>query len=65
MDRYNVEVRNELTGETETVRMATAGTCGAQAQVEALLHLFKNKGWRKAVAFQPEIAEGTLIAEMA
>lgn len=62
---YHVVVRNELTGETETVRTAMDGMCGAQAQVEALLHLFKNKGWRKAIAFQPEVAERTLIAETA
>jgi hypothetical protein len=65
VDAYKVLVRNELTGETETVRTAMDGICGAQAQVEALLHLFKSKGWRKAVAFQPELADGTLIAETA
>jgi hypothetical protein len=65
VDAYKVLVRNEMTGETEIVRTAKDGICGAQAQVEALLHLFKNKGWRKAVAFQPEVADGTPIAEPA
>lgn len=57
---YEVAVRNELTGEMETVLITTGVPC--DAQVQALLHLFKTRGWRKAVALQPRRAEEQLIA---
>lgn len=51
---YEVDVRNELTGEVEKVRLSCA--CSQDAQVNALLQLFKHQGWRKAVAAPPELA---------
>jgi len=48
---YTVSVRNEHTGEMTTV---TISAFSAQdAQIEALVLLFRSHGWRKAVAFLP------------
>jgi hypothetical protein len=46
---YDVVVRNENTGETVTV--CVESPCHGDAQTRALVQLFKNDGWRKAVAF--------------
>jgi hypothetical protein len=51
---YDVRVRNELTGEVTTVSLQS--NCWEEAQVAALVKLFKSQGWRKAVALQPELA---------
>jgi hypothetical protein len=53
---YEVVVCNELTGEVERVRLTSS--CSQEAQVDALVHLFKEQGWRKAVAWQAELAVG-------
>lgn len=47
---YKVVVRNEITGEVEMVPVACS--CFQDAQIEALVFLFRNQGWRKAVALQ-------------
>jgi hypothetical protein len=47
--RYDVSVRNELSGEVATI--SVLADCAAGAQVEALVELFKSRGWRKAIAF--------------
>lgn len=52
--RYDVTVRNELTGEVATVEVRS--DCWQQAQVDALVLLFRSSGWRKAVAYQPVLA---------
>lgn len=52
--RYDVKVRNELTGEEMTVSLDS--NSWQDAQVHALILLFKHVGWRKAVAYPPEIA---------
>src|SRR5947209_8981601 len=48
---YDISVRNELSGETATV--SVLADCQAGAQVEALVALFKIRGWRKAIASPP------------
>ena len=48
---YEVVVRNEVTSEVRTVRISSFGP--EDAQVEALVQLFKSQGWRKAVALAP------------
>ena len=45
---YSVTVRNEHTGESTTLTIQA--TCPADAQLNALLSLFKANGWRKALA---------------
>ncbi len=52
VEAYDVVVRNELTGEIVTVAVCCED--GNTAQIDALVHLFKTKGWRKAVALVPE-----------
>jgi hypothetical protein len=49
---YDVSVRNELSGEVTTI--GVLADCAAGAQVEALVALFKTRGWRKAIASPPE-----------
>jgi len=51
---FAIPIRNEQTGEIRVVEIM----CGfhVQAQVEALHHLFKQEGWRKATALQAEVA---------
>jgi hypothetical protein len=49
---FLVPVRNDSTGEIRTVEIQSV--YGADAQVEALHQLFKQEGWRKATALQPE-----------
>jgi hypothetical protein len=49
---YRVPVRNEHTGEVRVVEICSG--YGTDAQIEALQTLFRQEGWRKAVALQPE-----------
>lgn len=48
---YFVPVRNEATGEVRIVEVVSS--FGPDAQVEALQHVFKSEGWRKATALPP------------
>jgi hypothetical protein len=48
---FDVVVHNELTHEETTVRL-TSG-CSQDAQVEALVQVFKSRGWRKISALPP------------
>lgn len=52
-----VIVRNELTGETASVEVGCA--YGPDAQIEALIHCFRAKGWRKALAEMPMALNGS------
>ena len=52
MQNYRVQVRNEHTGEVRIVEILSGH--GADAQTAALQQLFRQEGWRKAVAFKPE-----------
>lgn len=52
METYLVPVRNEFTGEIRVVEILS--NYQADAQIEALQRLFKQEGWRKATALQPE-----------
>jgi hypothetical protein len=61
MESYDVVVRNELTEEVATV--ALRSSCPQEAQVEALVQLFRLRGWRKAVAFPAERGPGQASAE--
>jgi hypothetical protein len=58
---YRVPVRNEHTGEIRVVEILSRYF--ADAQTEALELLFRQEGWRKAVAFQPEwsVSEGEAV----
>lgn len=60
---FDVVVRNELTGEVVSVRVP----CNApqDAQIEALLGVFKNRGWRKALALPAEPVNGVSERESA
>ena len=49
MELYDVTVQNQLTGEVAV--LAVSSSWPQDAQVEALVQLFKLHGWRKAVAF--------------
>ena len=59
--RYEVIIRNELTGEELTVTRLSY--CAQDAQIEALVQAFKNQGWRKAVAFPVELGPAQPSAE--
>lgn len=52
MELYDVTVRNELTGEVATISLQSSWP--QEAQVAALVQLFKLQGWRKAVALPPQ-----------
>ncbi len=52
MRKYLIPVRNETTGEVKVVEILSGHD--ADAQVSALLQLFKQEGWRKATALRPE-----------
>lgn len=52
MKLYNVTVRNELTGEAQT--MIILSHCPQDAQVEALSRAFKRHGWRSSTALPVE-----------
>lgn len=52
MESYDIVVRNELTGEVATVTVKSSWP--QDAQVEALVQLFRALGWRKATAFPAE-----------
>lgn len=60
---YDVSVRNELSGEVTTV--SVLADCVAGAQVEALVALFKTRGWRRAVATPPGAGIAADLAELA
>jgi hypothetical protein len=47
-----IPVRNESTGEVRVVEVESVHD--ADAQIAALHQLFKQEGWRKATALQPE-----------
>jgi hypothetical protein len=51
MELYDITVRNELSGELETLSLTAA--CAQDAPVEALVQVFRLRGWRKARAFPP------------
>jgi hypothetical protein len=50
MEEYSVLVRNEMTGETTTVLVASFSS--QDAQVLALTQVFRQHGWRKVCAFE-------------
>ena len=52
MQLFLIPVRNEFTGEVRVVEVLSRHV--ADAQVEALQRLFRDEGWRKALAFHPE-----------
>jgi hypothetical protein len=52
MDLYDVPVQNQLTGEQRTVSLRASWP--QEAQVAALVQLFRLHEWRKAVAFPAE-----------
>ena len=52
MRTFDIVVRNEMTG--EVVTLAVPGSIAAEAQTEALIQLFRSRGWRKACAFPPD-----------
>jgi hypothetical protein len=52
MEEYSVLVRNEMTGETTIVSVASLSS--EDAQVQALTQIFRQVGWRKVCAFQPQ-----------
>lgn len=54
MECYDVLVRNDETG--ESVILAVESTCGREAQTEALIRLFRERGWRKASAPCPALS---------
>lgn len=54
MEEYSVLVRNEMTGETTIVSVASLSS--EDAQVQALTQVFRQAGWRKVSAFQPQAA---------
>lgn len=62
MELYEVVVRNELTGEVETVSIQCTGGC--DAQVQALHRMFHARGWRKASALPPSIAPTPALSEV-
>ena len=59
--RYEVIIRNELTGEELTV--SKLSYCAQDAQIEALVQAFKHHGWRKAVAFPVDLGPAQPSAE--
>jgi hypothetical protein len=61
MELYAVTVRNEFTGEIDTVSVIACGP--KTAQVEALGLLFRGRRWRKCVAFPPSIQPSPITAE--
>ena len=52
MEQYSVSVRNELTGEIRVLDVVSEYF--ADAQITALERMFKDEGWRKALALAPE-----------
>lgn len=56
-DTYTVMVRNDLTGEMQAVSVVSVSP--EDAQIEALVQLFKRLGWRKAVAFRARLEQAT------
>ena len=52
MNSYQVEVRNETTGEVHSMTVHCEDP--RDAQIQALVTLFRSQGWRKAVA-QPAL----------
>src|SRR5438105_1969365 len=55
VETYDVVVRNELTGEVTTVGIRSWDA--QEAQSEALIYLFRSRGWRKALALWPEVVQ--------
>jgi UTP:GlnB (protein PII) uridylyltransferase len=49
---FTVCVKNEMTGEVRLIEVQCV--YGPDAQVQALQRLFREEGWRKAVALMPE-----------
>jgi hypothetical protein len=49
---FLVPVRNEFTGEVRFIEVESGQY--ADAQIEALQRLFRDEGWRKAIALAPE-----------
>jgi hypothetical protein len=49
---YDIQVRNETTGEVRVV--AVESDFDVDAQVAALHRLFHEEGWRRATALKPE-----------
>jgi hypothetical protein len=54
MEEYSVTVLNELTGETTIVLISSLSA--KDAQVQALTQVFRQEGWRKASAREPQSA---------
>lgn len=52
VDTYLIPVRNEFTGEVRVVAVASHHV--TDAQISALQLLFRDAGWRKAIALLPE-----------
>ena len=62
MESFQVVVRNELTGEEATITVECAVAC--EAQTQALIELFRTRGWRKARALQPDcLGPAQVVAE--
>lgn len=61
MQSYRVPVRNEHTGEIRVVEILSGYE--VDAQTAALQQLFRQEGWRKAVAMKPEwnMSEGEAV----
>ncbi|HZU13758.1 MAG TPA: hypothetical protein VFB58_13035 [Chloroflexota bacterium] len=54
MERYDVLVHNDETGESVVVPIDC--DCSQEAQTQALIRLFHERGWRKASAPVPSPA---------
>jgi hypothetical protein len=52
VDNFTVVVRNEFTGEVRTIEVQSEYY--RDAQIAALVQLFRVDGWRKATALVPE-----------
>jgi hypothetical protein len=57
---FRVTVRNEITGEIAVVEWEA--DCERTAQIQVLHMLFRHRGWRRAVAMVPEVAETNAAA---
>lgn len=53
MHSFQVPVRNEHTGEIRVIEILSGHE--TDAQIEALERLFREEGWRKAVALAPQL----------
>lgn len=58
---YDVVVSNDLTDEMTTVSLRSTGE--TDAQVEALVSLFRSRGWRKARTVRVERPDASLPYE--